>query len=229
MSSEERPYFDRLTTLSTRAGFKDALKRISFYHGDITQARASGVVNAANKDMEFVKSSGINQALYRVAGDELQAAGVKYRKTHGILRTGNAIRTPGFKSRFKLIIHTVGPIISKNWPSDTEFSQLAECYDNSFRELGDYNAINGKYSINSIAIPAISTGIYNFPPDPASTVALSRIVENLMKPEFSHVRVVFSRSAKSQKVSRSHEYVWVTFSFFCLNFFVCMMKRRDQI
>ena len=128
--------------------------------GDITAERVDAVVNAANN--RLTRGAGVCGAIFAAAGPELDAACAAL----GGCATGNAVITPGFAMPARWIVHTVGPV----WLGGErdEAALLASCYRRSIAVARDAGAA-------SIAFPAISTGIYGYPPRPAAAVAVAAV------------------------------------------------------
>jgi O-acetyl-ADP-ribose deacetylase len=140
--------------------------RIDIIKGDITKQNVDAIVNAANTSL--LGGGGVDGAIHRSAGLELL---VHNRKLGGC-KTGEAKITPGFKLPAKYIIHTVGPIWNNG--KDNEDELLANCYINSLK-------LALENEIKTIAFPAISTGIYHFPLERATKIAINETNKFLKK------------------------------------------------
>jgi O-acetyl-ADP-ribose deacetylase (regulator of RNase III) len=164
--------------------------RIQIIQGDITKLDVDAIVNAANTTL--LGGGGVDGAIHRAAGKEL----LEYcRKLNGC-KTGEAKITPGFKLPAKFIIHTVGPVW--NGGNRNEDSLLASCYQNSLKLAAENN-------LKIIAFPAISTGVYRFPLERATKIALAEtktFLEKNLIPE-KVIFVCFGEEAYStyQKIS----------------------------
>ncbi|HEX5004851.1 MAG TPA: macro domain-containing protein [Gemmatimonadales bacterium] len=125
---------------------------------DITTLRVDAVVNAANE--ELVAGGGVCGAIFRAAGPGLTEACVR----EAPCPTGEARLTPGFALPARYIIHAVGPVWHGGVRHEAEL--LASAYRSAFH-------LAARHQIRSIAFPAISTGIYNYPLEAAAEIAVA--------------------------------------------------------
>jgi O-acetyl-ADP-ribose deacetylase (regulator of RNase III) len=131
---------------------------------DITTLAVDVIVNAANE--ELAPGGGVCGSIHDVAGPELARACAQI----GPCRTGEARMTPGFGLAARFVIHAVGPV----WQGgrDGEANLLASAYRNSL-------ALAEAQGLQSIAFPAISTGIYGYPLEAATKVAVATVRSEL--------------------------------------------------
>lgn len=135
---------------------------------DITALDVDAIVNAANSTL--LGGGGVDGAIHRAAGPELMPACQAIPELSPGVRcpTGEARITPGFELTARYIIHTVGPVWFGGGSGEPE--QLAHCYRNSL-------ALATEYELASIAFPAISCGVYGYPPKRAARVALRSLLD----------------------------------------------------
>jgi O-acetyl-ADP-ribose deacetylase len=139
-------------------------EQISIIIGDITGQETEAIVNAANTSL--LGGGGVDGAIHRAAGREL----FEECKTLNGCPTGEAKITKGYNLKAKYVIHTVGPVW--NGGKYGEKDKLASCYKNSL-------ALAERNKIKSLSFPSISTGIYRFPVEEASKIALKEIKDFL--------------------------------------------------
>ena len=144
--------------------------------GDITRQSVDAIVNAAN--CSLLGGGGVDGAIHRAAGPELLA---ECRTLHGC-ETGKAKITKGYRLPARYVIHTPGPVWHGGGYGEAEL--LASCY-RSCLELASQNGCE------TVDFPSISTGVYHFPLDKASEIAIGTIAAYLREhPEIRRVRMV---------------------------------------
>ncbi|MDH3997724.1 MAG: O-acetyl-ADP-ribose deacetylase [Desulfuromonadales bacterium] len=149
---------------------------LEIIQGDITTLDVDAIVNAANQSL--LGGGGVDGAIHRIAGPQL----LEECKTLGGCDTGEAKITSGYKLPAKHVIHTVGPVWRDG--KQNEDALLASCYRSSLQLAVDHN-------LRSIAFPSISTGVFRFPIERASHIAL-RIVLDFVESGDSAPRVIFT-------------------------------------
>ncbi len=150
--------------------------KLRLWKGDITRLKVDAIVNAANSQMLgcFIPMHRcIDNAIHSAAGMQLrdECASIMHAQGHDE-PTGQAKITHGYNLPARWVIHTVGPIVYGEHPTDNDCRLLADCYRNCLR-LAD------KHALQSIAFCCISTGEFHFPQDKAAEIAVATVREYL--------------------------------------------------
>ena len=151
-------------------------ERMVVVQGDITRQEVDAIVNAANESL--LGGGGVDGAIHRAAGPEL----LKECRGIGGCPTGEARITRGYRLPARHVIHTVGP----RWHGGArgEPEKLAACYRNA---LG----LAVANQLKTIAFPGISTGVYGYPLEDATRIAVTTVAEVLKdEPSIEQVRFV---------------------------------------
>ena len=138
------------------------MMRIEIIKGDITKLNVDAIVNAANRTL--LGGGGVDGAIHRAAGREL----LKECRTLNGCETGQSKITKGYNLPAKFVIHTVGPVWYGGNKNEREL--LKSCYNTALN-------LAKEHGIKTIAIPAISCGIYHFPLDEACKIATETVKE----------------------------------------------------
>jgi O-acetyl-ADP-ribose deacetylase (regulator of RNase III) len=143
------------------------MRGITLVLGDITTQQVDAIVNAANSSL--LGGGGVDGAIHRNGGPQILAECRKLRAGHlgGGLPPGQAVATTAGRLPARWVIHTVGPVYSTR---EDRSAVLASCYAESLRVAGELGA-------HTVALPAVSTGIYGWPMDDAARIALTTVRE----------------------------------------------------
>ena len=163
MSSLKHPLAQKQIQTTDNQG-NEHVVTLKVIQADITTLPLKAIVNASNSSL--LGGGGVDGAVHRAAGPELLA----YCRTLNGCPTGDAKISPGFKLPAQYVIHTVGPVWHGGNQGEPEL--LASCYRNSIQLAVDND-------INSIAFPAISTGVYGYPIEQATEIAISSVIDSV--------------------------------------------------
>ncbi|ADQ41900.1 Appr-1-p processing domain protein [Caldicellulosiruptor acetigenus I77R1B] len=157
---------------------KEILQKIIIKKGDITKEQVDAIVNAANSHLKH--GGGVALAIVKAGGQEIQKESDEIIKKIGFLPTGNAVITNAYRLPCKFVIHTVGPIYGEG----NEDEKLSRAIYNSLYLAHLYN-------LKSIALPAVSSGIFGFPKDRCAKILIDTAVDFLSSINTSIEKVIF--------------------------------------
>ncbi len=166
--------------------------------GDITKEDADAIVNAANSSL--MGGGGVDGAIHRAGGPEILKECKEIRRTQypGGLPTGEAVITTAGKMAAQHVIHTVGPVYGRGGKDKAEL--LAACYRNSL-------SLAARKGLKTVAFPAISTGVYGYPPEEAARVS-SRAIDKFLASDSSleEVRLVFFSRSDAETFLKNYSF-----------------------
>jgi O-acetyl-ADP-ribose deacetylase len=141
--------------------------RITLHRGDITSQEVDAVVNAANGSL--LGGGGVDGAIHRAGGPEILAEcrALRAERYPDGLPAGEAVATTAGRMAARFVIHTVGPVYARE--ADPA-GLLASCHRRSL-------AVADEIGARSVAFPAISCGVYGYPPEEAAPVAITSVRE----------------------------------------------------
>lgn len=144
-------------------------EKIFLLKGDITRLEVDAIVNAANSSL--MGGGGVDGAIHRAGGPAILDDCRKIIAKQGSCKPGEAVITTAGNLPAKFVIHTVGPVWNNG--QSNEADKLANCYRNSLN-------LAVESSLNSIAFPNISTGIYGYPKKEAALIAIQTVADFLL-------------------------------------------------
>jgi len=155
------------------------MTRLEVVEDDVTVLEVDAIVNAANELM--LGGGGVDGAIHRAAGRELLEACRAIPEVRPGVRcpTGESRITPGFRLPARFVIHTVGPVWRGGRAHEADL--LASCYRSALELARQHGA-------RTVAFPAISCGVYGFPPGPAAQIAV-RTVNTFLDRDDTMLRV----------------------------------------
>jgi O-acetyl-ADP-ribose deacetylase (regulator of RNase III) len=180
----------------TEATFLDG--RVIVVVGDITRLDVDAIVNAANSTL--MGGAGVDGAIHRAGGPAILEACREIRRSQypDGLPTGEAVITTGGNLAARHVIHTVGPIYGRHEGREAEL--LASCYSRSLQ-------LAASHSLNSIAFPAISTGVFGYPQAAAAAVASAAVADFLARDQtLQMVYLVFFHERDADAFLQNHTF-----------------------
>lgn len=174
-------------------------QRLELVQGDITQEQVDAIVNAANEHLQH--GGGVAGVISRKGGPQIQSESNVWVKEHGPVTYAEPAYTSAGNLPSRYIIHAVGPV----WGQGDEDRKLTQAVQGSLKQARNLE-------LESLALPAISTGIFGFPKQRAAKVILSAIeeyFENNPQASLRQVRVVLYDSA----TQKAFEQAWQTQGF----------------
>ena len=158
--------------------------------GDITEMEVDAVVNAANSSL--MGGGGVDGKIHSAGGPSIldECKEIRNKRYPEGLPAGKAVITTAGDLPSKNVIHTVGPVWQGGSSGETE--TLADAYRNSL-------TLAAETGMQSVAFPAISTGVYRFPKELAATIAYTTVREHLKRKSIPRkVHLVFFSEADTQ-------------------------------
>lgn len=167
--------------------FRFGNRTLALVEGDITHIAADAIGNAANA--QLAGGGGVDGAIHRAGGPEIMRELDVIRRDTGGCKTGDAVVTGAGNLPARWVIHAVGPIYRDG--SHGEPDQLRSCYQRCLELATEHDA-------GSLSLPSISTGVYGYPMEAATEIALGSVGQFLRERDTSLQRVsfvLFGRSA----------------------------------
>lgn len=140
---------------------------LELVEGDITELDTDAIVNAANE--QLMHGGGLAGAIVRKGGPAIQQESSAWVQRYGPVRTGSAAITSAGRLKARYVIHAVGPV----YDGTARSAELLASAVHSALQLAD------QYGLRSVALPAISTGIFGYPLQEAAKVIIRAVLEHL--------------------------------------------------
>lgn len=157
-----------------------ANRKILLLEGDITKTPVDAIVNAANSAL--VGGGGVDGAIHRAGGPEIMHELAAIRQRIGHCPTGSAVATTAGRLPAQYVFHAVGPVYRDGKHGEPDL--LASCYRTCLGMAEERN-------IATVSFPAISTGVYGYPLEPAAAIAIREVKSHLERADIYLQRVMF--------------------------------------
>jgi len=155
-------------------------RKILLQEGDITRVAVDAIVNAANSAL--AGGGGVDGAIHRAGGPEIMRELDAIRPAIGSCPTGQAVATGAGRLPARYVFHAVGPVYRDGRHGEPEL--LASCHRQCL-------AMAEERGVRTISFPAISTGVYGYPLEPAAAIAIREVKAHLEKPDAKVREVIF--------------------------------------
>jgi O-acetyl-ADP-ribose deacetylase len=155
-------------------------RKIVLQEGDITRVAADAIVNAANSAL--AGGGGVDGAIHRAGGPQIMRELEAIRRRIGHCPTGGAVATGAGSLPAKWVFHAVGPVYRDGKQGEPDL--LASCYRQCLEMAEERGAA-------TVSFPAISTGVYGYPVEPAAEIAIREVKSHLEKPDATVERAIF--------------------------------------
>ena len=152
-------------------------KRVKVILGDITEEETEAIVNAANSLLKH--GGGVAGAIVRKGGRVIQEESDRIVKERGAIPAGSAVYTSGGNLKARFVIHTVGPV----WGEGDEERKLRSAVRSALK-------VAEELEVKSVALPAISTGIFGYPKEEGTKVIVEEVVKYLNENENTPIEEV---------------------------------------
>ena len=161
-------------------------RSIELKEGDITRIPVDAIANAANSSL--AGGGGVDGAIHRAGGPAIMRELDTIRQLQGGCPTGSAVATTAGNLPAKYVFHAVGPVYRDGRHGEPDL--LASCYRKCLQ-------LAEEHGVGTISFPAISTGVYGYPPKEAAAIALREVKQHLGRDDISVQTVIFVLFGKS--------------------------------